>query len=79
MILFGSRAKNKELLSSDVDLIVVSPDFSEIPFRKRPDPFLDRWKMSVDLDVLCYSPKELKIKAKELGLVQETLKTGKDI
>ena len=79
MILFGSRAKNGELFSSDADVIVVSKDFSEMPFRKRPDPFLDRWKMPIDLEILCYSPEELKIKSKELGIVQEALKTGKEI
>lgn len=79
MILFGSRARGDELLTSDVDLIVVSKDFKNIPFRKRPDKFLDAWLLPVDLEVLCYAPEELKRKQKEIGLVQEALKQGKKI
>ena len=76
MLLFGSRVRNEELLTSDVDLIAVSKGFSKIPFRKRSDKFLDYWMLPVDLEVLCYSPEELKSKKKEIGLVREALKQG---
>jgi len=76
MILFGSRAQGEELLTSDVDLLVVSDGFSGIPFRKRPDFLLDNWKLSVDLEVLCYSSSEFERKKKEIGLVSEAVKTG---
>jgi len=79
MFLFGSRARGDELLSSDVDLIVVSSDFEKIPFRQRPSKFLEAWTFSVDLEVLCYSPQELKRKQKEIGLVQEALKQAVEI
>lgn len=79
MLLFGSRARGEELLESDVDLIVVSPQFTPLPFRKRPDRFLDAWTLSVDLEVLCYTPEELARKEKELGLVKEALKQAKSI
>ncbi len=79
MLLFGSRARGEELLTSDVDVIVVSKDFKEIPFRKRPDVFLDLWNLPVDFEVLCYSPEELARKKKELGLVQEALKQAVEI
>ena len=74
MFLFGSRARGEELLTSDVDVIIVSKAFEKIPFKKRPDPFLDSWLLPVDLEVLCYSPEELKRKQKEIGLVQEGLR-----
>ncbi|MBI2111946.1 nucleotidyltransferase domain-containing protein [Candidatus Woesearchaeota archaeon] len=74
MFLFGSRARGDELLTSDVDIIVVSKKFAHIPFRKRPDPFLDAWMLPVDLEIICYSPAELKRKQKEIGLVQEAMK-----
>src|SRR3989338_4362481 len=73
MYLFGSRARGEELLSSDVDLIVVSLDFSSLPFRARPDLFLALWKLPLDFEVLCYTPQELKRKQKELGLVRDAL------
>ena len=76
MILFGSRSRGDELLRSDVDLLVISKDFDEIPFRKRPDIFLDNWKLPVDLEVLCYTPYEFERKKKEIGLIREVAKTG---
>ena len=79
LLLFGSRARGEELLTSDVDVIIVSRDFNTIPFRKRPDFFLDEWTLPVDFEVLCYSPEELERKKKELGLVQQALKEGVDI
>ncbi len=79
MLLFGSRARGEELLTSDVDVIVVSSDFRKMPFRKRPDFFLDNWMLPVDLEVLCYSPEELERKRKEIGLVREALKQAVEI
>ena len=79
VLLFGSRARDEELLSSDVDVIAVSKKFSGIPFRNRPNKFLDAWKLPVDLEILCYSPEELERKRKEIGLVREALKQGKEI
>lgn len=75
-ILFGSRAKNEELLTSDVDLLVVSDNFNGIKFAERPAIFLDNWRLPVDLEVLCYSKDEFKRKNKEIGIVQEAFKTG---
>lgn len=79
MLLFGSRARGEELLNSDVDVIAISKKFYGVPFRKRPDKFLDAWRLPVDLEILCYSPEELERKKKEIGLVREALKQGKEI
>jgi uncharacterized protein len=79
MLLFGSRARGDELLQSDVDVIVVSKDFVGIPFRDRPDAFLDSWRLPVDLEVLCYSPDELERKMSEYGLVREAMKEAVSI
>ena len=79
MLLFGSRAKGEELLTSDADVIVVSNDFADMPFRKRPDKFLDAWEMPIDLEIICYSPEEFSRKQKEYGLVREAVKHCKII
>ena len=76
MLLFGSRARNDELFSSDVDVIVVSNDFKSIPFKQRPDKFLDNWKLPIDLEIICYSPQEFKRKLKEYGIVRQANKDG---
>ncbi len=79
LLLFGSRARGEELLTSDVDVIVISKTFSKIPFRDRPDKFLMAWPMPVDLEILCYTPEEIERKRKEYGLVREALKQGMEI
>jgi len=79
IILFGSRVRGEELLTSDVDVIVISKDFSKIPFRKRPDKFLDFWRLPVDLEILCYSPEEFKRKSREYGIVRRAIKEGLEI
>ena len=79
MYLFGSRARGDELLTSDVDVIVVSKDFKGLMFRKRPDKFLKEWTLPIDFEVLCYTPEELKRKQKEIGLVQEAMKDAIEI
>lgn len=76
MMLFGSRARGDELLTSDVDVIVVSGDYDKMDYRKRPDQFLDEWTLPVDLEILCYSPQEFESKRKEIGIVRQAAKEG---
>jgi predicted nucleotidyltransferase len=71
MFLFGSRARGDELLTSDADVMVISPDFESVKFRARPDFFLDEWKLPIDFEVLCYYPAEFERKKKEIGIVRE--------
>ena len=75
-ILFGSRARNEELITSDVDLLVVSDGFKGIKFVERPIIFLDHWRLPVDLEVLCYSKEDIKKRKNEIGIIHEALKTG---
>lgn len=75
-ILFGSRARNEELITSDVDLLVVSDGFKGVKFMDRPIIFLDHWKLPVDLEVICYSKDEIKKRKNEIGIINEALKTG---
>ena len=78
-ILFGSRARGDFLLSSDVDLLLVSKDFKAVPFRTRLSEAIDWWSGCVDLEVLCYSPTEYEKKKKQLGIVQQAVKEGIEI
>lgn len=79
MLLFGSRARGDELLTSDVDVIVISKEFAKIPFRQRPNKFLEAWALPVDLEIFCYTSEELARKRREIGLVQEAMKQAKKI
>lgn len=78
-ILFGSRARGDYFLDSDVDLILVSPDFKNIDFRKRIEQLLEWWDERIDLEVLGYTPEEFEKKKKQIGIVQQAVKEGVEI
>lgn len=78
-ILFGSRARGDYLDNSDVDLIVVSKDFLGINFRKRMAEAIEDWNQDLDLEVICYTPKEFEKKKKQIGIVKQAVKEGIEI
>ncbi|MFT4310444.1 MAG: nucleotidyltransferase domain-containing protein [Candidatus Woesearchaeota archaeon] len=77
--LFGSRARNTNLKNSDVDVIIISNEFKNIPFRQRMDKYLDAWTLPYDLEILCYTPEEIERKKKEIGIVQTALNESIEI
>lgn len=79
MILFGSRARGDHLKTSDVDLIVVSPDFAGIPFLRRIREVLEFWDSDLALEVLPYTPEEFARKKEEIGIVAVAVREGREI
>jgi len=79
MILFGSRARGDWLLTSDADLIIVSPDFQGHRFVDRSAEVLRHWHGRVDLEVFCYTPAEVATRGREIGIVAHALKEGRRI
>lgn len=78
-ILFGSRARDDYLLDSDVDLILVSPDFKQKGFRARMGEVLADWSEGIDLEALCYTPDEFDVMKKRIGIVRQAVKEGKEL
>lgn len=76
-ILFGSRAREDWLKTSDIDLILVSKDFEKTNFKKRIREVLKYWNENLDLEVICYTPEEFERKKSQIGLVQTASKEGK--
>ena len=58
LILFGSRARGDNFVTSDYDFILVSGDFSGTPFIRRASLLYNFWQSDCDLEVLCYTPEE---------------------
>ena len=56
VVLFGSYARGKANLRTDLDLIVVMA--SQRPFLERMAELYGRLKAGIDLDFLVYTPKE---------------------
>lgn len=59
-VLFGSVARNEHSPTSDVDVIVVSPDFEGIAGARRGRPFRDAWDYEQygSVDFIGYTPAE---------------------
>lgn len=79
VILFGSRAKGNYFLDSDVDILLVSPDFEGIFFSDRMGDIIYEWDGPVDLEPFCYTQEEFEKKKKQIGIVKEAIKTGIEI
>ncbi len=79
IILFGSRARGKTHRWSDVDLIIVSPKFKGIKFRKRFTRMYDYWTLDYPVDFLCYTPSEFQKLSRRPTIVSEAVKKGIEI
>lgn len=77
MILFGSRARGDWLLTSDADVMIVSPDFAERRFADRSAEVLRHWRGRVDLEAFCYTPAEIAERRHEIGIIAQALKEGR--
>lgn len=82
VILFGSYARGKVHRDSDIDLIIISPDFKKREFmerliwlsKMRGEKFINR-----AMDIFGYTPKEFENIAKESIIMREAKKEGKII
>ena len=77
MIFFGSRAKGNFSEESDFDLLVVSNEFEQKPFYKRPIELYAAWKENYPLELICYTEKEFsQKKANPYSIAAQAAKTG---
>jgi hypothetical protein len=79
IILFGSRARGENLEESDVDLIIVSETFRGRNWIERIGEVAELWKGSVGIEPLCYTPEEFEKKRRQIGIVREAVKKGKEL
>ena len=71
--LFGSRARGDYLEESDWDLLLVSPQFADIPFPERATMLVKKIPLR-RVELLCYTEEEFKERVKEIGIVAEAAK-----
>ena len=58
ILVFGSRAKNLQSDDSDLDVIIISDKFKEIPFTKRYGMLFSFIQFQIHVDYICYTPEE---------------------
>lgn len=66
VIVFGSRAKENYRNKSDIDILIVSREFKDIAWNKRPGPFYEEWNYNKfpEPEFICLTPNEFKEKKK---------------
>ena len=79
LVLFGSRARGTFSRYSDFDLLIVSNNFRGVPWYKRPAKLYLRWDEDYPLELLCYTPKEVRERVGKNGIVSEAINTGIEI
>jgi len=75
--LFGSYAKGTWIKTSDIDLIIVSPDFREMPYLKRLDLINEiQWKLNIKpfIEAIPLTPEELEVKLRESVVIRDASK-----
>ena len=75
-VLFGSRASKGGGEGGDFDFLVVSRDFTNVPWHRRAARIYLQWEEDFPLDVLCYTPSEMRKRAGRICVVAEALKHG---
>jgi hypothetical protein len=81
-IFFGSRARDDYFEHSDIDLLLVSPDFEGVFFTDRSVEVYLHWdyrNSKYGLEVLCYTPREFARKSKQICIVSEAIANGIEI
>ena len=78
-IIFGSRIKGDATLNSDLDIVIVSNVFQDIPFIERMPSLLKKFDFPGHIDYICYTPEEFeKIKGAS-SLIIDALEYGEII
>ena len=75
-ILTGSRATGMYLEDSDVDLIIVSDDFSEMQLPERLRYLQKEWKSKIPLEAFGYTVKEFATLRRKSTYVKGAVRTG---
>ena len=81
-ILFGSSARGQMTRDSDLDIIIISPDFKKMKYidrliflsKARGDKFT-----FIPMDILGYTSEEFKKMAKEAVVIREAQEEGREI
>ena len=79
VIVFGSRIRGTAKDDSDIDVIVVSPYFADIPFLKRMLGVLKRVPFPKHVDYLCYTRTEYERIKEESSIIADALENSIDL
>ncbi len=73
ILFFGSRVTGEAKEESDLDVILISEYFKNIPFIKRMPLVLKKIKFNKHVDILCYSQDEFERIKKTSSIIENAL------
>ncbi len=73
IILLGSRVKARASEDSDIDVILVSASFENVPFLKRMPMVLERVPFPKHVAYMCYTPEEFERIKHESAIITDAL------
>jgi len=79
VILFGSRVQGTAKKGSDIDVILVSPCFEDMPFLKRMPFVLKKLSFPKHVDYICYTPVEYERMKVESCTIRDALENALEI
>ncbi len=79
VLIFGSRARGAANEDSDIDVIVVSSYFAEMPFLRRMPYVLRKVPFVKHVDYLCYSPDEYERIKDESAIIMDALEDSVEL
>lgn len=79
ILLFGSRIRGTSNKYSDLDIIVISDSFQNIPFVNRMGHLLKKFKFQKHIDYLCYTPEEFERVKNQSSILIDALEYAETI
>ncbi len=76
VLLFGSRVNGTATEHSDIDVVVLSRKFREIPLLKRMPMLLRMIRFEKHVDYLCYTPEEFALLKDQSVILREAAEHG---
>ena len=79
VIIFGSRVRGTANKDSDIDVIVISSYFADIPFLRRMPSVLKKVSFPKHVDYLCYTRNEYERIKNESAIIMDALENSVEL
>jgi predicted nucleotidyltransferase len=79
VIIFGSRITGKAFEGSDIDVLIISDFFKDIPFIKRMPMVLRTARFEKHVDYICYTPTEFENIKDKSSVIMDALENGRKV
>ncbi|MCP5106910.1 MAG: nucleotidyltransferase domain-containing protein [bacterium] len=76
VIVFGSRITGEAHEGSDIDVVITSEFFKDIPFIKRMPMVLRKARFEKHVDYICYTPTEFENIKDKSSIIMDALEHG---